>query len=246
MSDPYLFCTDEPNDADLVRALGASATPLPLFTDCCFTSCDGILIACERKKIGDIASCIQSGRLVAQLQASVAIGADVLVVIVEGRTRRSPEDGQLEIPVWGVNPRTMKRCEMWQPVLPTTAYSRFCQYLFELERLAGVHVLRSGDVQETAAIITSLWAGFQKPDDEHQSLKQLYKRPPPTVSLIRPSFRRRVAAELKGVGWERAQAVADRFTSVAEMVAATEKDWLSIPGIGKKLARSVVTELRGK
>ena len=246
MSEPFLFCTDEPNDADLVRTLGSIAVALPLFTDCCFTSCDGLLISCERKKIGDMASCVQTGRLLAQLQTSAEVGADVFVVLVEGRYRRNPEDGLLEIPVWGVNPRTMKRCEMWQPVKPSMMFSRFDQYLTELQRDAGIIVKHTEDVRGTADVVLALYQNFQTPADQHQSLKQMYKRPSPTVSLIRPSFRRRVAAELKGVGWERAQTVADRFASVSEMVAATEKDWADIPGIGKKLAKSAMAELRGE
>ena len=245
MSDPFLFCTDESNDADLVRTLGAVAVALPLFTDCCFVSVDGLLVACERKKIGDMASCVLTGRLLAQLQASAEVATDVFVVLVEGRYRRNPDDGLLEIPVWGINPRTMKRCEMWQPVKPSMMFSRFDQYLTELQRDAGIIIKHTEDVRGTADVILALYQNFQTPADQHQSLKTLYKRPPPTVSFIRPSFRRRVAAELKGVGWERAQAVADRFASVSEMVAATEKDWADIPGIGKKLAKSAMAELRG-
>jgi len=248
-----IFTSNLPNDQDIIRelrTLGSTAVvPIPLFTDVSFAgqgdNGESLLIAVERKKIGDMASCISSGRLLAQLQASVVVGVDVLVVLVEGRVRRSPEDGLLEIPTWGVNPRTMKRCEMWQPVKPTTTYSRYCQYLFELERLAGVYVLRSEGVQETAAVIVSLWSWFQSPADGHQSLRKFYKRPPPTVQLVRPSFTRRVAAELDGIGWTLSAPVAQHLPSVERMVAASEEDWRTIPGIGKKLAKSAIAELCG-
>jgi len=246
MSEPFLFCTDEPNDADLVRTLGAIAVALPLFTDCCFVSVDGLLVACERKKIGDMASCVQTGRLLAQLQASAEVATDVFVVIVEGRYRRNPEDGLLEIPVWGVNPRTMKRCEMWQPVKPSMMFSRFDQYLTELQRDAGIIIKHTEDVRGTADVILALYQNFQTPADQHQSLKQMYKRPPPTVQLVKPSFTRRVAAELKSIGWDKSALVSARFNSVEKMVVATEKDWADIPGIGKKLAKSAMAELRGE
>ena len=56
---------------------------------------------------------------------------------------------------------------------------------------------------------------------------------------------RMVAKELPGIGWGRSQDVDKAFRSVREMVAADEKTWLGIPGIGKGIAGKVVRALRG-
>jgi len=136
-----------------------------------------LLIAVERKKIGDLCACILDGRLLFQLQSSKKAGADVLCLIVEGEIRFSPEDGLLEIPVWGINPRTMRRAQHWEPIKPTMTYSRFDQFLTEMDYLVGVIVKRTTDVWETASVIKALWDNFQKPPDEHQSLKQMFKPP---------------------------------------------------------------------
>jgi len=245
MTVPYLFCTDEPNDADLVRVLGSSAVSMSLFTDCCFASVDGETVAIERKKIGDMASCVQTGRFLAQMITCKEFGAAYLVLVLEGRYRRNPEDGVLEVPVWRINPRTGKRAEFWEPVKPLTQYSRFDQYLTEIQRDAGIIFKHTDNVQGTADTIKAIYDNFQRSPDRHQSLKQFYTDHPPTVPLTRPGLVRRVAKELDGVGWTRSGDVAKKFPTVKAMVDADVKDWMSIPGIGKKLAREIVKSLKG-
>ncbi|MDD3822356.1 MAG: helix-hairpin-helix domain-containing protein, partial [Sphaerochaetaceae bacterium] len=244
-----VITSDLPNDRDMIKALGSAATPMPLFTDACFTGFGPdnrtTLIAFERKKVGDFCQCMNDGRLVFQLRNNRASGAGVSFVVIEGRTHRNADDGLLEIPVWGISPRTGRPAEIWQPVRPATSYSRFCQYRHELVALAGVYVMRSDDVRETAAIIVGLWPWFQKPHDGHGSLNVIFKRPPPVVQLVRPSLVRRVACELDGIGWERSGAVVEHFKTVEAMVAASVKDWERVPGIGKVTARKAVEALHG-
>ena len=238
-----IFCSNLANDQDMIKALGSIAIPCALFTDCAFwgKNADGedTTIGIERKKIGDLAACILDGRLLYQAQIAKENGVSVFVVIAEGRTRPNPEDGLLEIPVWGINPRTMRRAEIWTPVKPTMTYSRFDQFLTELHRDAGIMVKRTEDVKETAAVIKALWDNYQRAD--HQSLKQIFKPPTPTVQLVRPSLVRRIASELPDIGWEKSRAIDEHFRSVAEMVSADVKAWQEIPGIGKKIAEQVVS-----
>jgi len=243
---PHLLCTDEPNDTDLVYALGSVAVALPLFTDCCFTSVESLVVACERKKVGDMASCVQTGRFLSQMATCRENNADVLVLILEGRYRRNPDDGVLEIPIWKVNPRTGKRAEFWEPVAPLTQFSRFDQYLTELQRDAGIIFKHTENVKGTADVIRTLYDNYQTRSDRHQSLNQFYVAPPPRIPLTKPNLLRRVAKELEGVGWTKSGDVAGVFVSVREMVNADAKEWVTIPGIGKKTAEAVVKALRGE
>ena len=245
-----LFVTSSPNDDDLAKALGSLVIRCPVPSDVCFwgkDDNDGVLkIAVERKKIGDLAQCINDGRLLHQAQIAKENSIDVLCLVVEGRIRPNPDDGLLEIPVWGVNPRTMRRAEVWTPVKPTMTYSRFDQYLTELDYLAGIIVKRSECVKETATIIKALWDNFQTPPSGHQSLKVIYEQPNREgVLLVRPSLVRRIAKELLGIGWGRSQAVTERFKSVREMANASTGDWLEVDGVGKKTAEKVVKEING-
>lgn len=245
-----IFTSDLPNDQDMIKALGSCAIPVPLpCGDCAFfgvsDSSEHLRICVERKKLGDLAQCINDGRYLAQAITAKEAGFDILCLIVEGESRSSPEDGLLETPVWGINPNTLKRAEIWQPVKPTITYSRFDQYLTELDYLVGIVVKRSRDVHETASIIKALWDNFQTPPSQHNSLHQIFTPSPERVQLVRPNLVRRVAKELPGIGWDRSGEVARHFASVKEMVEADVKEWQTIEGIGKKLAAGAVNALRG-
>lgn len=248
-----IFTSALPNDGDMNRALGSMAIPVPLFTDACFSSIDGKIITCERKKVGDMASCVLNGRFLFQMQNCKAANSDYLVLILEGRYRRNPDDGLLEIPVWGVNSRG-NHAEIWKPLQPTMMHSRFTQYLLELQRDAGIIIMYTENVRGTADTILALYQNFQTPQSEHQSLKQIFKPPTPSVQLVRPSLLRRIASELPGLGWEWSKVVADRFKSVQEMVSADADAWAGLEKVsdkgkkrrlGKKTAEKIVRTLGG-
>ena len=246
-----VYCSDLPNDQDMIKALGSVAVPIPIaFGDCVFWGAgddDTVLRVCiERKKIGDLASCILNGRYIHQAQLAKKAGMDILALFVEGQMRSNSDDGLLEVPVWHpfvASNGEQKRKQVWEPVRPAVTYSRFDQYLTELAYLANIIVKRSADVRETAAIIKALWLNFQTPPGKHASLRHIYSQPPPRVQLIRPSLVRRVASELDGVGWERSGVIAGHFSSVKAMVGADSEEWSSLDGIGKKTAKSIVREL---
>ncbi len=245
-----IYTSDLPNDEDMNRALGSMALPLPIATgDACFSglgeNSQPILVCVERKKASDLVACILDGRYVHQLQIAKDNGADVFCLVVEGLYRPNPRGGMVEVPVWGINPKTLRRCWMWEPLKPVIAYSRLDQYLTELDYLVGVVVKRSRDVQETVAIIKALYVFFQKPTDQHNSLHAIYKTPMDAVLLVPPSLVRRVAAELPSIGWQRSQVVAEHFPSVEAMVAAGVEEWSKLDGIGKITAEKVVAALRG-
>lgn len=243
-----IYCSSLPNDQDMIRALGSLALPFPVpCGDACFfgasDSPDSSLRVCvERKKVHDMAACILSGRYLYQLQTAHDCGFDIFALILEGRYDYSLDDGLVTIPGWD----SVRGRSGWKPVKPAIAFSRFEQYLTELEHMAGVIVKRSEHVRGTAAIIRSLWDGFQKPPDGHKSLKVIYKSVTGGVSLTRPSLVRRMASELPGVGWERSGIVAQHFVTVRAMINADDKEWRSLDGIGKITARRVVEAIGGK
>jgi len=252
-----IYTSDLPNDQDLIKALGSMAIPVNLFTDACFSSVDGKVVAVERKKIGDMASCVLSGRFLFQMQNCKEAGADYLVLILEGRYRRNPEDGLLEVPVWVpfVNAGGYhKRREEWQPVKPSMMFGRFDQYLIELSRDVGIIVKHTENVRGTADTILALYQNFQTPPAQHQSLNQLFKPTAPSVQLVKPSLVRRIASELPGLGWEWSRIAADKFESVREMVSADVNTWAGMEKLdsggrrrklGKKTAERIVRSLGG-
>ena len=239
---PVIFSSDLPNDQDMIASLGSCAVPIPrLFTDVCFTGVgEGgtpLLVAVERKKVGDLAMCMNNGRLLHQMQLAREHGADVFVLIVEGVYRcgrGSGLDGLLVVPRMGRG---------WIPLRPTTTFSRLEQYLTELAWLAGVIVKHADNVQRTVDTIKALYASFQKEPDRHQSLRKFYLTAPSPIPLIEPGLVRRMAKELPGIGWSRSKAVSERFPSVAAMCEADVEAWRLIPGVGKILAQRVFDAL---
>jgi len=246
MSDePVLFTSNLPCDQALIQELGTAAIPVPLeFADVAFWGNSGeeeaLRICVERKRLNDMSSCIRDGRYLFQAQRAKEAGFDVLILALEGRVKPSFADGQVLTPGWD---HELGR-KGWIPLIPSVQYSRWCQFLFELSYFAGIQVVRSDDVRETAIIIKALWVNFQQPPDKHNSLHQIFKPSAAgAISLIQPSLLKRMAFELEGIGWERAGAVAKHFKSVAEMVDADVGQWQMIDGIGKLTAKKAVLAL---
>lgn len=248
-----IYVTEAPNDDDLYHALSCVSPvrcPIPhgdvLFFGIGLNN-KALKISVERKHIGDMASCILTGRYLFQAQRAHSDGlSDVLILIIEGELRANPDDDLIEIPMWVWNPATKHKVRVWEPVLPNISYNRWDQYLTELDYLAGVIVKRSSGVKETADIVKASWLNFQTPPLEHSSLKQIYEAPLREVVLMKPSLVRRVAVQLPGIGWERSVAVDKRFSTMLELANAGIKDWSSISGIGKKTAEKVVKAVRGE
>jgi len=220
-----------------------------LFTDACFTGVgEGgkpVLVAVERKLVPDLATCMNDGRLMRQIQRAKDNNADVFVLIVEGAYKCDHGFGSSGLLVIPHRSAGESRRE-WVPVKPIMTFSRLEQFLFELDWLAGVVVRRSDGVRQTADIIKALYTNFQSAPDQHQSLKKLYRMPSPVVPLQKPSLVRRVAKELRGIGWERSRAIDGHFSSVMAMCEADTSEWATIPGIDKKIAEWAYKDLRGE
>ena len=235
-----IFVTEAPNDRDLLQVLqsvgmNAISAPIP-HGDAVFFGVWADSTACrvciERKQLGDMVSCILSGRYLQQAATAYDAGFEHLVLIPEGTRRRDANNGLLMVP----------HGRGWTPTVPEIEYDRFENYLDQLSVYGGVLVKRSRDVTETAAYIRILHSMFQSAPEDHDSLHKIYSEPyPGPVSLFHPpSLLRRIAKELPGIGWKRSAEVEKSFGSVRDMIAADARRWTQIRGIGSKIAEGVV------
>ena len=173
----------------------------------------------------DLVQCLHNGRLMAQLQNSLSAGFDLQAVVVEGEV-------SYDVDEYLVYRR--RRC------LPETKFLRYREFLLELTLYCGVQVIETRNVQETADRILILSHLLQRPPERHSGLKTIYSEPPPMVSLLgRPSLMRRIAHQLPGVGWSRAEAIEQVFPTVTALINATEKELAAVDGIGKGTARDI-------
>ena len=115
-------------------------------------------------------------------------------------------------------------------------------FLTTMEMHYGLKIRRTYDRCETARVIQDLCHWWQdKSYEEHKSGCAFDFSGEPT--LLPATLLRRIAAQLKGIGWKRAQAVEQHFTSVVDMILAPVEEWRRIPGVGPKVATGVVQEI---
>jgi len=113
-------------------------------------------------------------------------------------------------------------------------------YLTTCEIMGGIRVHSVPDYHAAALWLKNLHNWFS--DTQHKSHKVIYGTKelfPDQALLIKPTLARRVAAQLPGVAEVRSAAVAARFRTLEQMVAASEKDWRSVDGLGPGTARKV-------
>lgn len=200
-----------------------------------------VSIGIERKSLKDLLNSMTTGRLSGHQIPGMVQQYNYCYILVEGIWRFNPMSGTLETlngPVWEDVCLGQRRF-MAKEVIG---------FLNTLAIKVGVHVVFSDNRKESIQVVCALYHWWNtKQWDEHSSHlspNKAHKGPAGEINLIKPSLVRRVAAEIKGIGWGKSRAVDGHFASVEEMVNASEREWRNIPGIGKGIARDAYEEIR--
>ncbi len=183
----------------------------------------------------------RTGRLTGGQLPQFAQDYKRVYLIVEGVWRPGPQ-GEIEIPEW-TNERSYSG-HKWRPLAHAPDYRTFDNFLNSLTEIGRIIVKRTADRTETARAILDLYLWWSKDYEAHQSLLTFDRSQEPT-QLVRPTFKRRVAAELESIGWQKSEAIAKTFSSIHALANASVTDLMAIPGIGAKLAAQIWCELRG-
>lgn len=253
MTPARLQIDDRAGSDRLGRYLRARRQPVDLcrlpFGDVAFTGQgpEGrpISVGVEYKIVTDALQCIQDGRFAGHQLPGLISSYEIPILLIEGTTRPDPKDGLLQIrhPHKGFwySAKTGRNQFM---------YRDFQHWLMTLTFKAGIRIMFSSDISDTAATIVSLFTWFTakewKDHRSHLAMASGIDLNRDAAIFIRPSILRRVAAELPGIGLDRSAEVARKFRSIQEMSMADEKDWETIPGIGHKTAMAVCAALRGE
>lgn len=202
-----------------------------------------VLVAVERKRITDLIASMESRRLSGHQLRGMWGAYDYCYLVVEGMYRPGP-CGEIE----------QFEAGRWKPMYFNRRgvnYRQVDSYISSLELRGGLIAIRSASVNETAAIYASRYHWWQKEWDQHHAHDELYTRDPlreprgkARIQTTDPGIVEKIAAQLPGID-RKAWDVARRFKTVDQMVAASEKDWMSIPGIGAITASQVWKALRG-
>ena len=196
-----------------------------------------IVIGVERKRIEDFVNCMCSGRFSGRQLIGMLNSYHYLYLVIEGMFRANPKNGVLE--VW--------RKGGWQEY--TAGKRRFMArdiwaFMNTIQVVCGIHCYHCSRETDTVQYIMALHHWWTKEYAEHRG--HLQPHTGTVVELSKQSLVRRVAAQLDGIGWEKAKAMDQRFGSVAELVMASPEELLEIEGIGKVLTASIISQLRGK
>ena len=226
----------------LIRKAGVPAerTSLP-FGDFCF---DGkgpegdIVIGVERKTLHDMMACIQDARFAGHQLPGMKALYTIRILMVEGHWRPHDENGML---MEGFNGGTS--WGVFRGRQGRQMYSSLYRYLISVS-LSGCLVMHSRDMHHTARNLCELYAYFQKPWNQHTSLKAIHTVAVPSM-MGRPSLTRLWARDLPGIGEKLSDMAARVFGTPFKLANAEETDWLKVPGVGVKTAQDIYRKIRG-
>lgn len=193
-----------------------------------------VLVGVECKSIWDLISSINTGRLQATQLPALLATYEVAWLLYFG-SYRPGRDGRLEVRRGGV----WREFKLGSRSVP---YGYVESFLLDCAAL-GVRVRYAYDIREACAWLGVLHRWWNKRWIDHKGMRTLdHSR---EMSLMpgmdaETHLRAKVAAQLPGVGFERALSAAQHFGSVREMINSNADGWASVPGVGKVIAKAVV------
>ena len=208
------------------------------YADFAFTGSgpDGeVLVGVERKGLMDLLQSMTSGRLSGHQLIGLKQEYDWVYLVVEGVWKPDRDTGVLLKPVgkkWGAVNQGSRR------FMVREVYN----FIQSMQILCGVVVVQTGSRVETGKWLDAAYNWWAKPWDKHKSHLQFHA-PKQFASLQKPTLVTRIAAQLDGVGWDKARKIGKRFWNVETLVDATESEFREIEGIGEKTAASIYEQL---
>jgi ERCC4-type nuclease len=214
-----MLATLEYGDISFV-GLGPKATPL--------------FIGIEFKTVMDVLACVIDGRFAGHQLPGLVKEYDHVYLLIEGLFKAN-SDGILEIPrgrTWR-EVRLGSRRFMWRD---------FQTWLTSMETFGGVKIRHTSGRKETILMIKALKRWWSSKEwEEHRSHLAVNKSQSHALGT-KYSLKRRIAAQLPGIGDEMSGRVSCHFSSIDEMVNAPKDIWTEIEGIGDKTAEKIIKE----
>lgn len=197
-----------------------------------------VSVGVERKRIDDLLQSMTSGRLSGHQVIGLRENYDYIYLLVEGMWRPDQHTGILQ---------KFRGSGRWSSI--SHGSRRFMardvyNFLNTMSVICGLHVVTTANIQESGRWIDSSFAWWSKPWKRHTSHQQFHVSNLP-ASINRPNPTTRLALQLDGVGPDKAKALGFAFRTPLDLSLASEDQLRRVPGIGPKLATSIIQQLRG-
>lgn len=221
-----------------------------------------ISIGVERKALADFMTCMNDERFTGVQLDNLLKEYHYTFVVIEGVYRPSI-DGFIEVckPIKDRFGNENEKIMSWRPLYEgskkrPTLYAQLEGHINTLRLKAGMSnagflVANTTDALHTTWMVANLYRWFNKPWIEHQSHIGFYD--PASLFRGKSSFEMRLSMQFDGVGIDRANMISKAFPGIdtvtsplEQMMAATEKDWAQVEGIGKTTAEKIYRQLHGR
>jgi ERCC4-type nuclease len=185
--------------------------------------------------MNDLFGSLYSGRLAGHQLIGLLDNYDIVYLVVEGNWRPNMHSGLVELADSQWHWHTLGRGKS------AYTYRELVGRWNTLAVACGVIIAYTRDPQDTAAWIRFTYNWWQKDFSEHKShrgfnrVNNLDRK----VHFIKPTILRRMLKELPEVGWDLTEALEAAYPTMELLVAATETDLRSIPGVGKVIAHTI-------
>jgi NAD-dependent DNA ligase len=123
----------------------------------------------------------------------------------------------------------------WRRSHSNISLRRLLGLIMKIEEL-GCRTIFMPSQQSALTYISMLYSWWSKPWTDHSKAVYWHE---PTLSLISPSLRQKIASLLPGVGQAKLMEIDREFSSTREMVAADTSRWMNISRVGSKIAEKI-------
>lgn len=195
------------------------------------------MIGFERKTLGDLTSSLLKNRFFGHQVPLLLEDYDLTWLVVEGIWRPAGDDAIEEF-----------RYGNWETSRGSLTYSQLNAWLVRYDVFGNGKLKRwrTNNLIETAAFIAAVYQWCQKRWDKHQRwIMETLPLVPEKSLMFKPTDIMRTAKSFRNIGGMTARKVGRYFSSIYEMVTASEAEWRAA-GLGKKDAAAVVAAIRKK
>ena len=192
-----------------------------------------ISVGAEIKTLRALLGDIKTDRVSQQLER-MREAYDRTWLLIEDGPYKIDEDGHLAFP----RGRDRQGHVVWEP--GGFLYSSLDNYLTSTQE-RGTGVKRANDDRELVRAILNLYSWYQKPPEDHDHMPGSRYQSFSWNGKV--SLRRKVAAQVPGVGEVRSRALEGVFATTRDFINATVEELVEAEGIGQVLAKRIVERI---